>query len=311
MITEIEKGIYLDKMILEKISKCDGIIFDCDGVLIDVTKSYELAINNTIQYMLKKMNIDSIQIDSEIIHKFKSTGGFNNEVDLVYGIILAIVAANKMNHNKHEFILKVIENSDYTGVSSTETYLQKLTDISDVIAMLNYHKPHTENTLYQTFDQIFYGPALYKKIYKKSSEFAEPGLIENDSLIINKKLLDEIKNKISKIGMVTGRGALSARHSLGILLDKFDLENSVFLEDEPKELAKPNPESLIRSIRGMNCEYGIYVGDSMEDLIMAKEANVIFCGIIDSKEKLKLFKNNDIQLAIESIHLLPKVLNLE
>ncbi|KKL54404.1 hypothetical protein LCGC14_2265730, partial [marine sediment metagenome] len=32
------------------------------------------------------------------------------------------------------------------------------------------------------------------------------------------------------------------------LLEQFDLKHSVFLEDESRELAKPNPSSLIRSI---------------------------------------------------------------
>jgi len=32
----------------------DSIIFDCDGVLIDVTKSYDTTINKTISYVLRK-----------------------------------------------------------------------------------------------------------------------------------------------------------------------------------------------------------------------------------------------------------------
>jgi phosphoglycolate phosphatase-like HAD superfamily hydrolase len=64
----------------------------------------------------------------------------------------------------------------------------------------------------------------------------------------------------------------------------------------------------------------IYVGDSMEDLIMAKKATeqghkTTFCGIIgtskDPKNKLKLFEKNGALLVLESINLLPKVLNLE
>ena len=96
--------------------------------------------------------------------------------------------------------------------------------------------------------------------------------------------------------------------------------DSVFLEDESRELAKPNPESLTRSINGMNCKCCIYVGDSIEDFIMAKKVSaqgrkVIFCGIIGTSknpdEKLKLFQNSGVMLVLESIDLLPKVLNLE
>jgi phosphoglycolate phosphatase-like HAD superfamily hydrolase len=85
-------------------------------------------------------------------------------------------------------------------------------------------------------------------------------------------------------------------------------------------MAKPNPESLIRAIKGMNSRNTIYVGDSMEDLIMAKKATeqgliTTFCGIIGTsknpQKKLELFEKNGALLVLESINLLPKVLNLE
>ena len=64
----------------------------------------------------------------------------------------------------------------------------------------------------------------------------------------------------------------------------------------------------------------LYVGDSMEDFIMAKKvtdmgSKVIFCGIIGTsknpQEKLELFQQNEAVLILDSINLLPKVLNLE
>jgi phosphoglycolate phosphatase-like HAD superfamily hydrolase len=120
--------------------------------------------------------------------------------------------------------------------------------------------------------------------------------------------------------MVTGRGKKSVSYSLKHLLEKFDLKNSVFLEDESRDLAKPNPQALVNSINGMNSKSCLYVGDSMEDFIMAKKATILgykttFCGIIGTsknpEEKLKLFEQNEAILVIDSINLLPKVLNLE
>lgn len=73
--------------------------------------------------------------------------------------------------------------------------------------------------------------------------------------------------------MVTGRGQESVRYSLKSLLNKFNLGNSVFLEDEPRELAKPNPQPLVDSICGMDGKFTLYVGDSMEDFIMAKKGH--------------------------------------
>lgn len=313
----------MDDSISNDLISTDGIIFDCDGVLIDITKSYDLAIDKTVKYVLENFShiTNCIEINSKIIDGFKSSGGFNDEVDLTYAVILSLVVAKKLNKSQHEFIFDVVSNADSSGISSVEKYLEKLVDISDIKTKLSYPGIHHDNLLYKIFDQIFYGPELYSKLFKQSSQFSEPGLIDNDVVILNNLLVEKLEKRFaSKLSIVSGRGKESIRYSLKSLLDKFDLKNSAFLEDEPRELAKPNPESLVHSINGMNCNHCIYVGDSMEDFIMAKKATeqgckTIFCGIIGAsknpQEKLELFQHNGAMLVLESINLIPKVLNLE
>ncbi|MDH3192158.1 MAG: HAD family hydrolase [Nitrosopumilus sp.] len=322
-ITKKYDGIHIDDSILETLTKSDGIIFDCDGVLIDITNSYDLTINKTTQYVLEHFaNItDGITIDSKIIDCFKSTGGFNDEVDLTYATIISIVAAKKLKKDQYDFLLEVSKNSNSSGILSVEKFLESYVDIKEIKKKLSYPGTHHENTLYKIFDQIFYGPELYKKLFNYSSQFSESGLIENDMVILTSQLLNILKKKFStKISMVTGRGKESVKYSLKNLLYEFDLKNSAFLEDESRDLAKPNPKSLLCSIDGMNCNNVIYVGDSMEDFIMSKKAteknyNIIFCGIIgtskDPQKKLELFEQNGVKLVLDSINLLPKVLNLE
>ena len=317
------EGIYLDDSCIDSLGSIDTIIFDCDGVLIDITKSYDLAIVKTTQYVLENYSkiINSINVDFKIIDGFKSTGGFNDEVDLAYAAILSLVAAKKLQKDPTEFIFDVIKNSDSNGIVTVEKYLQNQTDISEIKNQLSYPGTHHDNPLYQIFDQLFYGSELYKKLFDKDSKFSEPGLIEQDDVIINNSLLELLEKRFnSKIAMVTGRGKESVNYSLKELLARFNLKNSVFLEDESRDLAKPNPKPLLDSIKGMNGTSTLYVGDSMEDLIMAKRVTdmgnkTIFCGIIGTsknpQEKLELFEKNEAVLVLESIHLLPKVLNLE
>ncbi len=317
------EGIYINDSKIDVLHETDSIIFDCDGVLIDITKSYDLAIIKTTQHVLENFAkiTDSINVDFKIIDGFKSTGGFNDEVDLAYAAILSLVAAKKLQKDPTEFIFGVIKNSDSSGIESVETYLEKQTDISEIKKQLSYPGTHHENPLYQIFDQLFYGPELYAKLFKNTSKFSEPGLIEQDDVILNDSLLELLYKKFnSKIAMVTGRGKESVSYSLKELLKKFDLNNSVFLEDESRELAKPNPQPLFDSIKGINGNSTLYIGDSMEDFIMAKRVTdmgckTIFCGIIGTsknpREKLELFEKNEAILVLDSIHLLPKVLNLE
>ncbi|MEK0360587.1 MAG: HAD-IA family hydrolase [Nitrosopumilus sp.] len=322
-LTKKSEGIYIDNSGIDLLNEIDAVIFDCDGVLIDVSKSYDLVILKTTQYALEnfaKIN-DAIDVDFKIIDGFKSTGGFNDEVDLTYAAIISLVAAKKLEKDQTSFIFDVIKNADSSGILSVEKYLENQVDISDIKKQLSYPGVHHENPLYQIFDQLFYGPELYQKLFKNSSKFSESGLIEQDDVILNNSLIEKLQKKFdSKIAIVTGRGKESISYSLKTLLEKFDLKNSVFLEDESRELAKPNPQSLLDSIKGMNSVSTLYVGDSMEDFIMAKKATnlgskTIFCGIIGTsktpQEKLELFNRNEAILVLDSINLIPNILNLE
>ena len=57
------------------------LIFDIDGVLVDVSKSYRVAIKKTSEYFSKR------EIDFDEIQDFKNKGGLNNDWDLTRAII--------------------------------------------------------------------------------------------------------------------------------------------------------------------------------------------------------------------------------
>lgn len=323
-LKEIEKGILIDTAKSEKIKKLDSIVFDCDGVLIDVSNSYDLAIKKTVDFIIREMaQINECGIvTTKMIEGFKATGGFNDEIDVAYALILAIVSAKKQNEIFSKFIFEVIENADQTGIKSVEKYLDTINaDVFDIRKKLAYPSKKFQNPLSSIFDEIFYGSELFKQLYKREPQFFDGlGLIENDVVLLDHDLAKTLHKRFDKrIAIVTGRSLLSAKHSLKILFDEFDLNSSRFLEDEPREMAKPNPQSLISAIQVMNGTHSLYVGDSMEDYLMARKADesgisTLFCGIYgtskDKKAKKALFESNNADIIIESIDLIPKTLNL-
>lgn len=323
-LKEIQEGIIIDPTKIEKIKKLDSIVFDCDGVLIDVSNSYDLAIKKSVDFIIQEMTQvnESGLVTTKMIEGLKASGGFNDEIDVTYALILAIVAAKKRNEFFSEFILKVIENVDHSGINSVEKYMNTINvDVSDIRKKLSYPSKKFQNPLSSIFDEIFYGSELYQQLYKRNPQFFHGlGLIENDIVLLNKDLVKKLHERFGKkIAIVTGRGHLSAKHSLKDLFKEFDLDNSKFLEDEPREMAKPNPQSLISSIKGMNGTASLYVGDSMEDYMMARKADksgisTIFCGVYgtsdDPKAKKSLFENNHADIIVKSIDLIPKTLNL-
>ncbi len=304
----------------EEINNIDAIIFDCDGVLIDIRNSYDKTIKETARYIIQKItNIDITNfITNKLITTFKSCGGFNNEVDLAYSIIISIIAAIKLKIPYEKFISEVVSNLDISGMHSVENYINNIIYIQDTTSKLNY--PHSDNMICNIFDELFYGSELYNTIFKRKPIFCCDGFIKNDKIILTKALLGILQRKFkNKIAIVTGRGIISTRFSLQHLLDYFDITHSIFLDDLDRNFAKPNPASLINSILGIKSSYCLYVGDSVEDLIMVNRANklgfrVIFCGVFGTDDhpntKIDLFKKKNAHMILESINLLPNVLNL-
>ena len=309
--------------IIDELEDLDAVIFDCDGVLVDITESYDTAINITVSYILN----DILQIQSEnivtpeILYGFKSTGGFNDEVAVCYAVVLTSYAAKKLDKQFTELVKDVINNADERGILSVDEYLTSINvEISSIKEKLNYSDPHLTSYIYTVFDQIFYGAKLYEEIYDTPSEFSENGLIEKDKVLIDSEIISLLRDKFEKkLAVVTGRGKFAFSYSLKEFLDKIDLSNSVFLEDESKELAKPNVQPLLKSIRGLNSKHCLYVGDSMEDMLMANKATEMgfkttFCGIFGTSKKpeikLEMFKDNNVPIILESITQLPKALNL-
>ena len=134
-------------------------------------------------------------------------------------------------------------------------------------------------------------------------------------------MIEALKKKFNdKIAIVTGRGFNAISSSLKEILNQFDVGNSVFLEDESRDLAKPNPQSLIRAMKGLDSKNCLYVGDSMEDMILAKKASELgfqatFCGIYGSGKlpemKKKLFAAQNVTLILETINQIPDSLNMK
>ena len=319
----MSKEIFISENISQKISKFDSIIFDCDGVLVDIRNSYDHAINKTISAIMKELFNDEIGnvVTSKIHFGLKSVGGFNDEVAVVYAIVMTLAASKKSKIEFEKLIIDVINNANESGINSIDDYFKDQNiDLIEIKSKLDYENSRKISYIHRIFNQLFYGPKLYEEIFNEKSQFFENPLIDLDSIVLDNNLMSKLKTRFdSKVATVTGRGKFAFSYSMKNFLDDFDMENSVFLEDRPLNLAKPNPESLIESISKINSKCSLYIGDSMEDLLMVKKCqekgyDVSFCGIYGSSDepklKYELFQKNKASFILESIQELPKALNL-
>lgn len=315
----------------------DSIIFDCDGVLVDVRESYDQTIDMTCRHVLGKLAgmTDVQRIDGRVIDAFKASGGFNDEVDLAYAAALSLYAADRLGRDPAGFLAEAASHADSTGIRSVRRYVESVCDVSEMVSRMGSLEDRHGNPVYSAFDQIFFGPRLYQEMFGRPSGFEGPAMIDCDRVIVSAGLLDVLCGALGgRLAIVSGRGLASARHSLGPLLDRFDLASSAFLEDEPRRLAKPNPEALVRAIGLLGSRRCLYVGDSMEDRIMADGAArdgcpVTFCAVVGATGPLLrgggqgagaagaagegrrgMFARAGVEHILDSIHDIPKTLNL-
>ncbi len=320
----------------------DYIIFDIDGVLIDVKKSYNEAIKNTVQFVVRNLIKKDLKdlITDQIILKFRKTGGFNNDTDTSYAIILALLSYQDLhNANLEKFLIDVAEHADETGIDSVEKYIKKLTsnktfpnylkNIDKILDYLNYPGKVGDSIVSTVFDEFFYGQELFLKRYKiKSKHYFGKPLIENDRIVITDNTIRKlIKRFNSKIAMVSGRSKIAAAYALDNKFYLLNEKNSIFLEDEDRKFAKPNPYGLKKVINKINTRNDIlYCGDSVEDLIMARRAeeelnqkniktktSIVFCGIYgcssNKDELISKFMEKKADIIIKSVNDLPHILN--
>lgn len=91
--TQVEPGraIYVRDGVEDELKKLAKLIFDFDGVLISVSKSYREAIRSTVDYyFLKILGLHGSPrrlVSREDVQKFKDTEKFNNDWTLSYALI--------------------------------------------------------------------------------------------------------------------------------------------------------------------------------------------------------------------------------
>lgn len=255
---------------MSKLKNIDGIIFDVDGVLIDVSTSFTQAIKQTVPYILNKFYVANSAVEDADVLAIKSIEGFNNDWDATYALIELL----KEKTNRNEFGKKT-----------------KRLDRSE-------RKEEKYQEIQNAFETFYWGDKLFLKNRGIKAPFpCSQGLINNETLIIKKSLLQKLKKKY-KLGIATGRNTYEMAFPLKKWkLTPYFLQEYIVTEDDVYE-AKPNPAPLLEAKKRMQVKNPIYVGDNINDVIAAKRADIL-CVYIGKKL-------GDVQL--ENINLLEEVI---
>lgn len=238
----------------------DLLIFDMDGVLIDVSQSYRKTIQQTIHiYLQHCLGLKADPVSSEAISLFKSAGGFNNDWDLTAGFLLYLLSVAKappspqkkafsspestLNylrqsfspfHQKKPICLKRDHLSSFlTQVKASGGGLKGVRKILGKEYdgwVFQSGDLNQQNLVKRIFQEIYLGKQFLSYYHLKPLFYRGQGLYLRERLLIDRRILSALRKKMI-LGIASGRPGFEAQ----LALKRFRLSsyfNSVVTLDE-------------------------------------------------------------------------------
>lgn len=245
---------------------CDGIIFDVDGVLIDVKESFLLSIKKTTEFVLKNWYNKKVNVTQKDIEAIKRIKGFNNDWDTTYALIELFMQGKPL------ILVKIVNKKTQQS--------KKYRDIRLI------------------FDTFYWGSEFFIKQYKIKSPFANKyGLFKREKQLIEQSVLAALAKKYP-LGIATGRNSFEVDYGLLTFKDIaiYIPKNNIVTENDTL-FTKPNPDPLIEAKKRLRSVSPIYVGDTINDVLAARNAKMpcIYIG----KEKLGDYQLENVNQIME------------
>ncbi|HQB11775.1 MAG: Pyrophosphatase PpaX [Candidatus Omnitrophica bacterium ADurb.Bin292] len=265
--------------------KFDAVLFDIDNVLVDTRRSYLEAIRYTVEIFLTHGDVPFFSksssgkmpelLSTHDVEKFKMLGGFNDDWDCCYGILVYLLSLPVTNRTIEA--LKKASNFDKLVKSVKERPLK----VSGITAI--YGRPSTLviEKVARIFQEVYLGKDIFPRLtHNKMRYWKKRGLIDREKPIFKSPLLQKIKDAGMKLGICTGRSSYEAAYALKAfgmdkLFDAITTMDDVKQEERLKResLRKPHPFSLLKTTEklGKKLHY-LYVGDLPDDVLAANRA---------------------------------------
>ncbi len=264
--------LFIKQELFKLLPSCDAILFDIDGVLLNVAQSFRAAICDVTQhYAVHHLEIANNHplLTAEETEFFKFAGGFNDDWDLTNAAVMLVVA--KMTQTGARDALSIYEMAptwrDYTTsikraggglVRAEGVILEMLTPSQrrDFARAINF------KLVIRLFQEFYGGDDACAELYGFKPEYVHgDGYYQRETVIIDPDLLP----KGLKYGVVTGRSLPETKLALhhAKLLQKIPEAHWITPEIGFK---KPDGHTLVKARDALDFKNGVYIGDIMDDL---------------------------------------------
>lgn len=284
-----------------------GLIFDIDGVLIKVEGSFHQAIIHTVPLYFEHvldMVVDKQLIQDEDIAAFKAFGGFNDDWDLTAGLLYYLVSLldDSMGGLEAKNVPQFLAQCDGSGLEA----ILKGTGGKNADWVLFDRAPMPAgkiapgNLVKRIFQEVYWGPLEFERIYRQEPQcWLKPGMIECEEPLMPLELLQKLAEESSGMAIATGREREDALYSLNKFSYAAYFDTIITLSDVGEAYKKPHPHSLERiqiffKEQGLSDLEYIYVGDQIDDMLMAQRAqdfmSVLPIGFLYQKDPVRMKK---------------------
>ena len=186
------------------------IVFDVDGVLVNVHGSFHKTVLETVKFFTGK------KVTDRQLHTWKNKPGFNDDWKLSTAWVKSLGGKQEYDEIKAKFV------------------------------------------------ELYWG---------KNGD----GYVKREKWLLDRAELRRLSRRC-EIGIFTGRVWQEMNYTLDHCKTR-EFFTSIVTADDVKK-GKPDPEGLLKVLKGRPKESAIYVGDNVDDALAAKSAGVPFVGIL-------------------------------
>lgn len=264
--------LFIKQELFKLLPSIDAVLFDVDGVLLDVSQSFRAAICDTVQhYAVHQLGLKSNYplLTPEETEFFKFAGGFNDDWDLTNAAVMLVAAKMTMTEARDTQSIHEVAPTwrDYTNaIKRAGGGLVRAEGV--ILEMLNPHQRRdfalamNFKLVIRLFQEFYGGDDACAELYGFNPEYVHgDGYYKRETALIDPELLPA---KL-KFGVVTGRSIPETRLALSHakLLNKIPEKGWI----TPSEgFKKPDGRTLILARERLDFKNGVYIGDIMDDL---------------------------------------------
>jgi len=269
--------LFIKQELLKTLPQLDAILLDVDGVILDVSESYRVAIMETTQWYAReilKLEDNTQLMDGSDIEGFKMAGGFNSDWDLTNAAVM-LVLAKKVRTEASDMASVMAEGPTWEEFTSEIGRRGGGLAVAEILVLETLTSPQRREfalafnpkLVVQIFQEMYGGLDACKKLYGFEPEYIrDEGLYKKEKVILDANLLGALSAKY-KIGLLTGRTRNEARLAMEVVGLKIPDSQWVTEDDGVK---KPDGRALVLLQEKVGFKFGIYVGDTMDDLNVVK-----------------------------------------